>query len=332
VHLRFLGLLCCLCSIMLAAVAMAARPHPHGVAPHRHHGSGHARGERGLHGGNCVAYARAVTGIRIDGDAGSWWHHAEGRYQRGQNPVPGAVLVFKPHGRMWHGHVAVVSRILGSREILVDQANWIRGRVSTAMAVIDVSPANDWTMVKVRSQRGGVRANPTFGFVYPDPVVHQGDEIVTAAGSDARLAAPRPPATKVSLETDARPQVPDRRFLRVHAARHERGETRRKQLETRLAHAREVAEAGHDKTRARHQKLEARRAHAREIAEARREKAQPRHEKVAARHAHAREIADARRDRHHHQKHDAGERAARAPMTPAIEDRSAPIRVSERAQ
>jgi surface antigen len=122
------------------------------------------------HGGNCVAYAREVTGIQLDGDAAAWWPHAAGRYERGQQPKIGAILVFKPSGNMRVGHVAVVSRIVGQREILVDQANWIPGRVVTAMSVIDASPANDWTSVKVIELHSGThgRENPTYGFIYPN--------------------------------------------------------------------------------------------------------------------------------------------------------------------
>ena len=121
------------------------------------------------HGGNCVAYAREVTGVHLDGNAASWWPHAEGRYERGSRPSVGAILVFKPYARMRVGHVAVVSRIVGPREILVDQANWVRGRVTQAMSVIDASPQNDWTSVKVLEPHSGThgRENPTYGFIYP---------------------------------------------------------------------------------------------------------------------------------------------------------------------
>jgi hypothetical protein len=120
-------------------------------------------------GGNCVAYARAVTGIELDGNAAAWWPHAAGRYERGQMPKLGAILVFKPSGSMHVGHVAVVSRIVDPREILVDQANWIPGRVVRAMSVIDASPANDWTSVKVIELHSGThgRENATYGFIYP---------------------------------------------------------------------------------------------------------------------------------------------------------------------
>ncbi|HTZ37489.1 MAG TPA: CHAP domain-containing protein [Stellaceae bacterium] len=120
-------------------------------------------------GGNCVAFARDLTGIRLDGDAAAWWRHAEGRYERGQQPQLGAILVFKPFGRMRVGHVAVVSKIVGPHEILVDQANWVRGRVTKAISVVDASPHNDWTLVKVLEPHSGKhgRANPTYGFIYP---------------------------------------------------------------------------------------------------------------------------------------------------------------------
>jgi surface antigen len=111
-----------------------------------------------------------MTGIQLDGNAGLWWSHAAGHYDRGQEPKIGSVLVFKSFGHMRSGHVAVVSGVVEPRKILVDHANWVRGRVSKAMAVVDTSPRNDWTSVKVlgtRPEAGGQRDNPTFGFIYP---------------------------------------------------------------------------------------------------------------------------------------------------------------------
>ena len=138
------------------------------------------------HGGNCVAYAREVTGIHLDGNAAAWWPQAEGRYERGNQPAPGAVLVFRPYAGMHVGHVAVVSRVVSSREILVDQANWVRGRVTTAMSVVDASPLNDWTSVKV--QFGGThgRANPTYGFIYPRTLPANFGQAVAEAERDRR--------------------------------------------------------------------------------------------------------------------------------------------------
>jgi len=134
-------------------------------------------------GGNCVAYARELTGIRIDGNAASWWPHAEGRYERGHTPVVGAVLVFKPYAGMRVGHVAVVTHVVGSREVLVDQANWVRGRVTKAMSVVDASPLNDWTSVKVQFAGTHGRENPTYGFIYP--------HVLPAHFAEADVAPPR---------------------------------------------------------------------------------------------------------------------------------------------
>jgi len=122
------------------------------------------------YGGNCVLYVREATGIQIAGNAGDWWDGAEGRYRRGHTPTVGAVLVFKPYGYMRSGHVAVVSGVASSRMIMLDQANWVPGRVIKGMAAVDSSLGNDWSMVRVvdiYSNSWG-RDNPTFGFIYPD--------------------------------------------------------------------------------------------------------------------------------------------------------------------
>lgn len=72
----------------------------------------------------CVPFARHLSGIDIVGNARTWWHQAEGRYERGSRPEVGSVLTFKPTGAMRLGHVSVVSQIVSAREILVDHANW----------------------------------------------------------------------------------------------------------------------------------------------------------------------------------------------------------------
>jgi surface antigen len=183
------------------------------------------------HGGNCVAYAKAVTGIKIDGNAGLWWSHAAGRYNRGQDPKIGSILVFKSSGRMRSGHVAVVSGTIGPRKILVDHANWVRGRVTTAMAVVDTSPANDWTSVKVlgtQPEAGGQRDNPTFGFIYPRGPSDNFIEM-NAAPKDRRHAPdrvakshPRPHREHIQL-ADATPVAnkPDDDVKPVHKHRAE---------------------------------------------------------------------------------------------------------------
>ena len=118
---------------------------------------------------NCALYVRAETGVALYGAAGRWWDEAEGRYARGQMPLPGAIVVFKRTGHMPSGHVAIVTNVVSANEILVDHANWHHGTVSRGMSVIDTSPNNDWTQVAVMDTRSGKhgRDNPTFGFIYP---------------------------------------------------------------------------------------------------------------------------------------------------------------------
>ena len=120
---------------------------------------------------NCVLYARGVTGVALFGAGGGWWAEAQGRYERGQVPAVGSILVFKRTHRIPSGHVAVVARIVSADEILVDHANWYHGTVSRGMSVIDTSPAHDWTSVAVIHTPSGTHGAdyPTYGFVYPKP-------------------------------------------------------------------------------------------------------------------------------------------------------------------
>ncbi len=124
----------------------------------------------------CVPFAREVSGISIRGDAWTWWNAAVGQYDRGHIPRVGAVVVFKKFAAMRYGHVAVVARVVNSREVMVDHANWAphrgrgRGQVSKMVAVTDVSPRNDWTEVRVWNASTadfGTRTYPTYGFIYP---------------------------------------------------------------------------------------------------------------------------------------------------------------------
>jgi surface antigen len=125
---------------------------------------------------SCVPYARARSGIQLQGDAWQWWDGAVGRYDRGQIPRPGSVLVIARTSRNPSGHVAVVSRVVNRREILVDHANWAsgaaRGRIATDQRVVDVSPGNDWTLVRVwypQANDLGNTAFPARGFVHGAP-------------------------------------------------------------------------------------------------------------------------------------------------------------------
>jgi len=120
---------------------------------------------------SCVPYARAVSGIDLSGDAYQWWDEAAGVYPRSQAPSPGAVLVFAPHGGMRVGHLAVVTAVEDAREIRVTQANWLPHRIERDQKVVDVSPCNDWTAVRVWYEPAhalGARVYPTYGFIRPD--------------------------------------------------------------------------------------------------------------------------------------------------------------------
>lgn len=115
----------------------------------------------------CVPFARAVTGVDIRGNAKTWWAQAKGRYARGEEPQVGAVMAFAASRAMPKGHVAVVSKVLSDREILVDQANWERNRITLDTLVVDVSDKGDWSRVKVANDAGTLgRVNPVNGFIY----------------------------------------------------------------------------------------------------------------------------------------------------------------------
>lgn len=119
----------------------------------------------------CAPFARALSGVQLTGAAADWWSQSRDRYTRSDRPAVGGVLVFRRSARLADGHVAVVSRLLSERQILVTQANWVRGRVIADMPVIDVSPANDWTLVRVwwpPAGQMGATAYPTHGFILPD--------------------------------------------------------------------------------------------------------------------------------------------------------------------
>jgi hypothetical protein len=119
----------------------------------------------------CVPFARSASGIEIYGDANTWWMQAEGRYPRSNSPSPGSVLVMRGYNDPLRGHVAVVSAILSSRVIRVDQANWLnRGEISLSVPVMDVSPMNDWTEVRVwyiPTNDWGARVYQAEGFIHP---------------------------------------------------------------------------------------------------------------------------------------------------------------------
>jgi len=144
----------------------------------------------------CVPFARLMSGIQIFGDAWTWWSQAAGRYQTGFTPKRGAVLCFKPNGRMRLGHVAVVSQVLTDRIIQISHANWSlidgdRGHVEQDVTVVDVSPNGDWSQVKVwndPSRNLGATVYPTYGFIYQDAVTATSARITAAQNAAINMA------------------------------------------------------------------------------------------------------------------------------------------------
>ena len=129
----------------------------------------------------CVPFARAASGVDLFGNAETWWAQAAGRYARGDEPRVGAVLAMPGTRAMPLGHVAVVSKIVSDREILIDHSNWSpingrRGQVERGVRAVDVSAAGDWSQVRIwyaPIRDLGLRANPAHGFIYTDGVSGQ---------------------------------------------------------------------------------------------------------------------------------------------------------------
>lgn len=176
----------------------------------------------------CVPYAREVSGINLKGDAWQWWNAASGVYDRGRTPQNNAVLVFTRQGSMRYGHVSVVTRVISSRLVLVDHANWApartagRGAVTTAVPVLDVSPKNDWTQVRVWFHPTGDFGNRVYrtdGYVYrprdnrqDHPAVHKAaltraTEMFPGDHALARQAMQPKPAALETSKTEAAPRV-----------------------------------------------------------------------------------------------------------------------------
>ena len=61
---------------------------------------------------NCVQFSRMQSGIQVAGNAGTWWDHAKGKYERDTAPQVGSVMVFSSTKRLHSGHVAVVRSVM----------------------------------------------------------------------------------------------------------------------------------------------------------------------------------------------------------------------------
>ncbi len=119
----------------------------------------------------CVPYVRNISGIAIWGDAVTWWAQAAGRYVRSGRPAPGSVLVLRGYNDLTRGHVSFVRDVVSPRLLRIDHANWLKGgEISLNVPVIDVSPENDWSQVRVWHIPGGYwggRAYEAEGFIHP---------------------------------------------------------------------------------------------------------------------------------------------------------------------
>ncbi|MXV43673.1 CHAP domain-containing protein [Saccharibacter sp. 17.LH.SD] len=165
------------CLALSAVGVCTPRAEAHHVrASHRHllhHSRFHSRNYH--HHGyvlQCVAFVKQSTNFKIHGNARDWWQRAAGRYARGNAPESGSVLSFRPTRRMPLGHVAVVRSQVDSRTILIDQSHWGSNTISRNVRVVDVSPNNDWTAVRVALRSNKDRLGsvyPTHGFIYSRP-------------------------------------------------------------------------------------------------------------------------------------------------------------------
>jgi surface antigen len=206
---------------------------------------------------NCALYARAQTGVALFGSAGAWWDEADGRYRRGHAPEVGAILVFKRTSRIPSGHVAVVTKVVSANEILVDHANWYRGRVNRGMSVIDTSPGHDWTSVAVVDFGSGKpgRDYPTYGFIYPGTGPREiveaqyGNQLDTYVADSWRSldASGRPAFLRVAFTSDDE-QLGSSRPALTRAHRHRSGAAAHPVRHNRAqAHARPASPANLDK-------------------------------------------------------------------------------------
>jgi hypothetical protein len=122
----------------------------------------------------CVPFARELSGIALRGNAWTWWGQAEGRYRRTGRPQAGAVMVLSRSDQIPLGHLAVVTEVLSDRAVVVSHANWLnKGNIHADTPVIDVSPDNDWSMIRAWYTPGktmGLNVYAVSGFILPDPI------------------------------------------------------------------------------------------------------------------------------------------------------------------
>jgi hypothetical protein len=122
----------------------------------------------------CVLFARDFTGVHLHGDAYAWWDAAAGVYPRSDVPHADTILVLKSTSQLRLGHVGVVKKVVGPRELLLTHANWgsddpTRRVVHDSTAVVDVSPENNWSEVRFWNAPSHAfgKVYEAYGFIYP---------------------------------------------------------------------------------------------------------------------------------------------------------------------
>jgi surface antigen len=124
---------------------------------------------------DCVQYVKSSSSFGLSGNAWSWWNHAAGVYERGNQPRLGAVLVFERTRRMPAGHLALVAGVIDSETVLIDHANWSvlgggDGRIRRGVPAVDCSLHHDWSAVCVWNSEFRSFGHPyaIAGFIYAD--------------------------------------------------------------------------------------------------------------------------------------------------------------------
>ncbi|MDG6094336.1 CHAP domain-containing protein [Acetobacter sp. AN02] len=188
----------------------------HHASYHRSHGYHSYRSH--AHVIQCVAFVQNESEVQLHGNARDWWYNAEGVYARGAAPEVGSVMNFRPIRRMPLGHVALVTGIEDSRTVIIDQSHWGQSGISRDVRVIDVSPDNDWSQVRVALNGDSSRYGsiyPIYGFIYPRG--EQASGVMTARAS--QVAAPQlaeAPETAGTIEEDYQASEPVARTSRRH--------------------------------------------------------------------------------------------------------------------
>lgn len=162
----------------------------------------------------CVPFARERSGVAIRGNANTWWKQASGDFVRIKAPAVGSVIVMQTR----RGHVGVVTKIVDSRHIVIDHANWLsNGQIYLDQPVLDVSANNDWSKVVVwhpNLGKFGKRALAVSGFIVDAPangnatVFASLESVPSALSANVQFAAALPAASKPAPLPETAPAAP----------------------------------------------------------------------------------------------------------------------------